>query len=221
MKIVITSATQLEVRPLKELVENHTVKNIHFHTCGVGILQSCFSIQKMIVEEKPDFIIQAGIAGAYDEHCSLGDVVIVNEEIAGSCGVEENGEWKDMFDLNLSEKNNFPFENMGLGNPFLTKYNLLHLPEVKALTVDEITTNKSRIAILKNKYNPFIESMEGASLHYCALQYNTAFIQIRGVSNIVGERDKKCWKMKDSVLNVCQKAFELIRLLNGCPGAAD
>ncbi|ANI90042.1 hypothetical protein A9P82_12565 [Arachidicoccus ginsenosidimutans] len=206
MKVIITSATDLEVQPLKNLVEKSDLKNIHFHTSGVGILQSCFSIQRMIVEEKPDFILQVGIAGTFDEHCVLGDVVVVEEEFSGSCGVEENGEWKSLVDLNLGEK-------ISLKNPFLKEYNLLHLPEVKAITIDEITTNKNRIQQLKNKYNPFLESMEGASLHYCGLQYNVPFLQMRGISNIAGERDKQLWKIKDAVVNVCEKSFMQLQKL--------
>ena len=215
MNIYITSATSFEVQPLKELVEKNRLQHIHFHTSGVGILQSCFSIQKMIVEQKPDLIIQAGIAGTFDEQGVPGEVVLVKEEYSGTCGVEENNEWKDIFDLNLSDKNNFPFSEKRLINPFLKEYNLIHLKEVSAITIDEISTDKNRIQQLKNKYNPFLESMEGAPLHYCALQYHIPFLQIRGISNYVGERDKAFWKIKDAIENVCEKSFELIGIILG------
>lgn len=214
MKIYITSATPFEVQPLKELIQKNNLNNIHFHTSGVGILQSCFSIQNMIIEQKPDLIIQVGIAGSFDEQCIMSEVVVVKEEYSGSCGVEENNDWKDIFDLDLSGKNAFPFSEKKLINPFLEEYNLLRLKEVSAITVDEITTGKKRIAQLKEKYNPFLESMEGASLHYCALQYHIPFLQIRGISNYVGERDKSKWRIKDAIQNVCEKSFELITLIN-------
>ena len=215
MNIIIISATPFEAQPLQEKVAENGLKNIYFHISGVGILQSCFSIQKIITEQKPDFIIQIGIAGSYDKQRFLGDVAVVEEEFLGSCGVEENGEWKDIFDLKFGNKNQFPFEKSGLKNPFLETYNLLHLPEVKAVTVDEITTAQSRIQQLKNKYNPSLESMEGASLHYCASQYNIPFLQMRGISNYTGERNKTNWKIKDAIQNVCEKGFELLRKLNG------
>lgn len=214
MKIVITSATKFEVRPLKELVKSKDWQNIRFHDAGVGILQSTFSIQKMMWAEKPDFIIQVGIAGTFDLNCILGDVVLVEEEFLGSCGVEENGEWLDIFNLNLLQPNYAPFQKTGLKNPFTEKYNLLQLPAIKAITIDEISTNKERIDKLKNKYECKIESMEGAALHYCGLQYQIPFLQIRGVSNYVGERNKQNWKIDEAINNACQKVFKLLGILS-------
>jgi futalosine hydrolase len=41
--------------------------------------------------------------------------------------------------------------------------------------------------------------MEGAALHYVGSLTKTPFIQIRAVSNYVGERNKAKWKLKESV----------------------
>lgn len=213
MKIIITSATVLEIQDLKTLVEKSSLKNIHFHISGVGMLQSCFSIQKMMREEKPDIVVQVGIAGTYLLHHALGKVVVVAREMLGSCGVSEAEGWKDIFDLNLCNKENTPFKNGGLENPFLGKYNLLSLSEVTAITIDEITTEKSRINLIKEKYYPSLESMEGASLHYCGLMMHIPFIQIRGISNYVGERNKRNWKIPAALTNVNEAAFELLQKL--------
>lgn len=210
MKIIITSATKFEVEALKDSVMQNSGQNIQFHESGVGIMQSTFSIQKMMLVEKPNLVIQVGIAGTFDAKYGLGDVVIVNEEFLGSCGVEENGDWQDIFDLKLCESNKFPFQNLGLKNPFLKKFNLLHLPLVKGVTIDEISTKPHRIENLKTKYQCCIETMEGAALHYCGLQYQIPFLQIRGISNYVGERNKQHWRLKDSINNVCVKAFEIL-----------
>lgn len=215
MNIYITSATPFEVQPLKELVSKSDLKNIHFHVSGVGILQSVFSIHKLITEQSPDFILQAGIAGTFDEQCILGDVVLVKEEFSGTSGVAENNEWKDIFDLNLAQKDLHPFTGKSLINPWLKDYKQLSLKEIRAVTVDEISTDKNRIAQLKQKYNPYIESMEGAALHYCALQYYIPFLQIRGISNFVGDRNKQNWKIKEAIQNVCEKTFALLENMAG------
>jgi futalosine hydrolase len=41
--------------------------------------------------------------------------------------------------------------------------------------------------------------MEGAALHYMGRDLNIPFIQIRAVSNYVGERNKAKWKIKESI----------------------
>ena len=219
MKVVITSATEKETEQIKlRLYSVYTQENarfgLSFHNSGVGILSSCFSITKLIFEQKPDLIIQAGIAGTFDNNIALGKVVTVNNEILADTGVEENGSFKDLFDLNLQQENSFPYTSRRLPNTFLSKLNILKLEEVTGITINEITTRLARVEELKTKYHPSIESMEGASLHYCCLQTSTPFIQIRAISNYIGERDKSKWKFKDAFDNLTAVTIKFIKHLN-------
>ena len=95
-----------------------------------------------------------------------------------------------------------PFEKKKLPNQWIKKFNLLKLPEVNAITINEISTNSKRIEQFKKKYNPVIESMEGAALHFVCREMNVPFIQIRSISNYVGERDKNKWQLKESIENL-------------------
>jgi futalosine hydrolase len=212
MKIVITSATDKEVILIKQAINpayttDSSKFTVSFHKSEIGILASCFSISKLIYERRPDLIIQAGIAGSFNADVSLGQVVAVKEEIPGDIGVEEDGIFKDLFDLNLHDKNSFPFSNKRLINTNLEEINYLKLDEVTGITINEITTRPERILQYKAKYNPAVESMEGASFHYCCLQINTSFIQIRAISNYIGERDKSKWDMKTALQNLTTTAL--------------
>jgi futalosine hydrolase len=207
MKVVITSATEQEISLIKDTINTkYTLDDfkmtVAFHQSGTGILASCFSISKLIRDQKPDLIIQAGIAGTFNEEPALSKVVVVKEEILGDIGVEENGLFKDLFDLALEDKNSFPFSNKRLINSRLNELNYLKLDEVTGITINEITTRLQRIDQLKAKYNAAIESMEGASLHYCCLQTSTSFIQIRAISNYIGERDKSKWMINSALKNL-------------------
>jgi futalosine hydrolase len=53
--------------------------------------------------------------------------------------------------------------------------------------------------------------MEGAAFHFVCLQQKIPFIQIRSISNSVGERDKTKWVIKDAVNNLNS---ELVKLIN-------
>lgn len=209
MKVVITSATEKEVRLIKQAinpaytnVDQNSKFLVSFHESGVGILASCFSISRLIFEKKPDLIIQAGIAGTFTDELTHGKVVAVKDEVAADMGVEENGDFNDLFDLNFLEKNAFPFLNKKLSNANIEKLNYLKLALVSGITINEITTRKERVGQYKRKYNPSVESMEGSSLHYCCLQTSTSFIQIRAISNQVGERDKSKWQFNESIENL-------------------
>ncbi len=83
------------------------------------------------------------------------------------------------------------------------------------MTVNCISSPLQHLQIIKHKYNPVIESMEGAALHYVCLMENIPFIQLRAVSNFVGERNKEKWKMKEAIkmLNLKLKDI-LIDLIN-------
>src|SRR5215210_6269083 len=218
MKVVITSATEKEILLIKDTINTkYTLDNlkitVSFHQSGIGILASCFSISKLIREQKPDLIIQAGIAGTFNEDTTLSKVVVVKEEILGDLGVEENGLFGDLFDLALQDENLFPFFNKRLINSRLNQLNYLKLDEVTGITINEITTRPQRIDQLKAKYNAAIESMEGASLHYCCLQTSTSFIQIRAISNYIGERDKSKWMINSALKNLTNAISRYVKQL--------
>lgn len=204
MRVIVTAATVGEWMPsfvnINHLYTGESQRlKVRFHQSGVGMLASAVSLTRLASEEKPDLIIQIGIAGTFQQKMALGKVVLVKEEMLGDMGVEEGGKWKDLFDLKLEKSSYHPFEKRKLPNPWLSTYNLLKLSEVSAITINEITTNPKRIEQLRKKYNPDIESMEGAALHYVCREANIPFLQIRAISNYIGERDKANWKIKESL----------------------
>ncbi len=215
MRVIISAATVAEWMPsflnINALYTGESQRlKLQYHQSGIGMLAAAFALTKLSIEDKPDLIIQAGIAGTFDTNLSLGTVVAINEETIGDLGVEEDGKWKDLFDLKLEKSSYHPFEKRKLPNQWLTKYNLLGLKEVSGITVNEISTNAERIQKLIKKYNPIIESMEGAALHYVAREMNIPFIQIRSISNYIGERDKSNWQMKLAIDNLNQTLLQYI-----------
>ena len=207
MKIIITAATKGEWLPASLHIKPMFTKadsefKVIFHESGVGMLATAVSLTRLIIAYQPDLIIQVGIAGTFDQKIKLGKVICVDEEMLGDMGVEEKNHWKDIFDLNLEKNNNAPFKGSKLPNPFLKKLNALKLPQVNAVTVNEISTNKDRIRQLIKKYDPVIESMEGAALHYVCREMNVPFIQIRSISNYIGDRNKKNWKLQEAIGNL-------------------
>jgi futalosine hydrolase len=79
--------------------------------------------------------------------------------------------------------------------------------------VNEITTSKQKVQFYKKYFNPVIESMEGAALHYICLMEHIPFIQLRSVSNYIAERNKKYWNMKESIINLNNELINLLKNL--------
>lgn len=210
MRIIITAATEFELSLLKHKFKSTKERDVIFIATGIGMLATAVSLMHLIYDHKPDFIIQIGIAGGFNVKEKLGKVYLVEEEFLGDVGVVENGKWKDAFDLQLAKANSKPFKKKGLLNSNINKYNHLELPIVKGVTVNQISTDNNHIQQLIKKYNPIIETMEGAALHYVCILNNIPFLQIRSISNYIGERDKTKWKIKLALNNLSKTAIAVI-----------
>ena len=209
MRILIVSATQIEVDLAKEQLKDNY--NISFLVTGIGILASAVTLTKYLTKNQPQLVIQVGIAGCFDQNTPLGTVVLVKEEILGDIGVEENGIWNDLFLSKLSDPETPPFTKGKLVNSHLLSLNKLEFPTVTAITVNEITTRPQRILQQQLIYNPQIETMEGAALHYVCNDFYVPYLQIRGLSNYVGERDKSRWKIKEAVENSNKVLLDVLK----------
>jgi len=168
---------------------------------GVGLTAATHALTKAVLTKKPRFILQAGIAGCINKQLPLTKVVIVESETLGDLGVEENGIFRSVFDLNLMDKNSPPWKNGKLSND-VEPLRKTGMTIVNAVTVNEISTDEKRIEFYRNSLSADIESMEGAALHYVALSENIPFLQMRSLSNFVGERDKNKWVMDIAIANL-------------------
>ena len=112
--------------------------------------------------------------------------------------------------MNLNDSDAFPLKKGWLKNEFEKN---LELKYVKGITVNSITDEANKVFLFKEKYKAEIESMEGAALHFVCLQEQISFLQIRGISNFVGERDKSKWQLKAAIENSNHAALQIIKSL--------
>ncbi|RYY15088.1 MAG: futalosine hydrolase [Chitinophagaceae bacterium] len=218
MKILLVSATDMETAAFRNTYLSKvgsTVNGIqiNFLTTGIGMLATAARLTSSLEQSVPDLIIQAGIAGSFSDSLALGSVCRVASEVIADMGVWENGDWKDVFDLGLVDNNMPPYNNSRLGSTEPGFLDLSHIPTVNAITVNEITTDPGRIEIYRQKYRPDIESMEGAALHFVGIENSIPFLQLRAVSNYIGERNKANWQIKESVSNLNDSLTVLVTQL--------
>jgi futalosine hydrolase len=209
MQILVVSATALEIKPVISFLE-HSNSDANILITGIGGAATAFSLTDYCNKNTVDIIIQGGVAG-YFKKDKLGEVFVISQETFADLGVWENKKFKTVFDLQLEEKNKFPFKKGLLTNPYKKLLALTKLKRVSAIGVNEITTDKKRIDWYKQNFSPVVESMEGAAFHYVCLQKKIPFLQLRAASNYIGERNKSKWKMKEAIINLNK---ELIFLLS-------
>ena len=218
MNVLLAAATSAEIEITKQFLEKDNFRinkhQVEILITGIGGIAATYNLVKSIERKKPGYIIQAGIAGSFNSETRLGTTVCVCEEIIGDLGAEENNEFRDLFDLGLMKENDLPFTGRVLKNPFVTEQSGLGLSLVRSISINEITTKKSRIELLRRKFKPEIESMEGAAFHYVCLCEKIPFIQIRSISNYVGERTKEKWNIELAVENLNAKIIHALQLLS-------
>ena len=214
MLLLLVSATSFEIRETTHWLENlpipHNIPETDLLISGIGQLQTTYALQKKIAFRRPDLVIQAGFGGASDA-LDTGKVYAILSERIADLGAVDPGGFRSIFELGLENPDRFPFREGKLENPFRRLLDWTGLPFLDGITVNEIKSADFN-GFQRNDL-PVVESMEGAALHYVCLMEKIPFLQIRAVSNVLGDRDRLRWKMKEAGQNLHNTLVTLIQKL--------
>ena len=208
--ILVVAATAKEIDPFIDLTRSGSFTNTDILISGIGLTASTYHLSRQLALKKYDLVIQAGVAGSFDNKIGLGQVVAVKQDAIADQSVVELEKLKTLFDLQLVPQDQYPYKKGWLVNPYKEILKKTKLKIVKAISVNQISTSKQMIKFYRESFDPVAESMEGAALHYVCLMENTPFIQIRSISNYIGERNKKKWNMMDSIINLNESLISII-----------
>jgi futalosine hydrolase len=207
MNILICAPTVPEMDCIAQLnlPQHH---NFELGISGLGSMHSTFYLQTKIQQQQWDLIVQIGLAGTYSPHISLGQVVMVNKDCLADLGAFNNKEFTPFSTTPLFDGNDFPYKNNYLENknPLLKT---MPYEVVQGSTVNCLSNNPDVLNAFAEAYNPEIETMEGAALHYVCLQNDVPFLQLRAISNHVGDRNKANWKISEALANLGAAVQEL------------
>lgn len=216
MNCLVIAATPFEIAPLLDRYRNKPrsfKSDTDILITGVGLTACTYSLQKQINIKRPDIIIQAGVAGCFDSNARLTDVVAISKDCIADQGVTEQNTPRTVFDLGLAAADAFPYKKGWLVNPHRRLLKQTGLQTAAAVSVNQVTTAPEVINAYRSIFRPFSESMEGAALHYVALMEKIPFVQLRSVSNYMGERDKKKWKIKEAIASLNKELVQLLSTL--------
>ncbi|MCK4631138.1 MAG: futalosine hydrolase [Bacteroidales bacterium] len=223
MKILIISATYQEVKPLvgklklknqpepdfrRYKYENHSVDVL---ITGIGSISTAYMLMKYVTAEVYNFIIQAGIAGSYNKKLHIGSVVHVLNEQFADLGVEDKNKFFTLFEKGIGSPDKLPYSGGKLVNPVSFNSEIIKdIPCVSGITVNCVSGSNETISLYRNKFKPDIESMEGAAFFYICIMENIPFIELRGISNFVEERNKRLWDVKLAVNSSNEALLEIL-----------
>lgn len=210
MTILLVSATHFEILPTLQWLEHQKDLPVQPLVSGVGMVATTWALTRALERHRPELVINAGIAGAYDRNLMLGAVVNVVSEQFGDLGVEEpDGSFTDIFDLGLMDRAAPPFLNGRMENPeaALSKF----LPTVNGLTVNKVHGSTASIDAVQKKYPAVqVESMEGAAVFFACLMAGVPFLEIRAISNYVEPRNREEWNIPLAIGNLNEVVISAI-----------
>jgi futalosine hydrolase len=214
MYILLVAATKFEIQPTLVFLEKNNY-HVNGHSIdvlitGAGQVNTTYLLTANLQNKKAGLVIQAGIAGHFTNRLALGQTVLIKQDTFGDLGLEEKENFTTLFEAGFAGKDDYPFNNGWLVNTN-DVFNHSSLDAVKAVSVNKVSDSLLQRQQLMDHFAAEVESMEGAALHYVCLQEKIPFIQIRSISNTVGERDKSKWALKEAIIDL---NIELEKLLN-------
>lgn len=220
MKILIVSATHLELKPLLEKSEKIDCiddklssyqidgKGFDVLISGVGMVATSFHLGRVLTSHKYDRVINAGIAGSFEKNIPLGTVVEIVEDQFPEMGAEDGANFLSLLDLELIDADEFPYKFGVLSNEQQI-WNLTY-PKVKSITVNKAHGSEERINKTKQRFHPQVESMEGAAFFYACKIAKIPCLQIRAISNYVERRNKASWDISFAIQSLNAEILKLI-----------
>jgi futalosine hydrolase len=195
MAVLIVAATELEIAPFLPMAGSEIECLVH----GIGSGSTSYHLTHRLCKSSFDMVLQTGIAGSYTNGPMLGESVIVAHDRYADLGIEENGCYIPLEKMGFASFNKHPFNNGQLINPWIEKMNEVDVRLVSGATVNLVHDDVNRTQKLVDQFNPEIETMEGAAFHQVCMMENVPFLQIRGISNVVGVRDKTEWIVHQAI----------------------
>lgn len=202
---------------------------IIYSLSGMGKTNAAHAATVLIREYSPSLMINFGIGGAYpSSELAVGDIMVAETEIYGDEGVldKEGFHGTDYIGipfLNRGRKkyfNEFDLDRglaeAATGSARDAFRGIADTPKVwsgRFVTVSTCTGTRKRAVELRKMWRAICENMEGAAIaHICEL-HGVPMIEIRGVSNLVGDRDTSAWDVKLASRNCCEAVMQLLKTL--------
>jgi futalosine hydrolase len=207
VNLLICVATPFEASLLHDLLQEHD--DIRIVETGVGSVNAAHSVTLAMAQQRPTMIVSCGIGGAYPSSgLQPGDVVCAGEEVYGDLGAQSPEGFLDMKALG--------FAVVPGPTPLFNELPLQVFPlarRVRFVTVSTCTGTDAVASEMQRRTGGAVENMEGAAIAHVANFHGIPVGEVRGISNMVGNRDKAAWRLKDAA-EVAQRAvIEWVRTL--------
>ncbi len=227
LPVLILAATEPELRDLRERAgAAGTIGDqpVEIAATGVGKASAAFAAGTLLAAKEYRALFNVGCAGAFPSSgLSVGDVVLADREIFADEGVATPDGFLDLEKLGLAvhaPAGAAPlFNRVPIAPPLR-----LAAREISALaaelgfrlragplcTVSTGSGTDAAAAEIARRWSPLAESMEGAALALAALCRGVPFLEVRGISNMTGDRDRNRWDIPLACRRAAQASARIL-----------
>jgi len=161
---------------------------------GVGVVNAAHALTLRLASGGVRAVVSCGIGGAYPgSGLAVGDVACASSECYGDLGAQAPEGFLDMRALG--------FPVIDGPEPLYNELPLTLFPadrRVPFVTVMTCTGTDEIADALEARTGGGVEGMEGAAIAHVAYLHGIPVGEIRGISNMVGRRDRGNWRVSEA-----------------------
>jgi futalosine hydrolase len=190
--LLLCFSTELEGALLRRRYEGSS--NVALVRTGVGPVNAAHALTLFIAHERPSAIVVCGVGGAYpNSGLRVLDVVCADTECYGDLGATSPAGFLDMQALG------FPVVDVDVPLYNTLPMQIFPVPRrVPFVTMSACTGTDAAASDTETRTRGAVESMEGAAIAHVAHLHTIRVGEVRGVSNMVGDRNTTAWRLTDA-----------------------
>jgi len=190
----------------KELAFWTPAEGVELLVTGVGPVEASIAVARALAQQRYKLVVSAGIAGAFDGAAKIGDGVVV-----ASDRLELDREDGTPIRLPAGES---VVDTVSTCDPLLSaKLEAAGFPTLRGITVSRVTTTETtaqRLAALGAQ----VETMEGFAIMRAAALAKIHAIEVRGISNRVGDSARAGWNFGAGIVGLQHVLKALFMILD-------
>lgn len=175
---------------------------------GMGKVNAAHAVTVAVHSDEVARVVGFGVGGAYaGSELSVGDVAVATVEHYGDEGVETPDGWLSCEGIGIPLLqqsgtrlfNAFPVD-AGRADKIATRLNERGVKARRGpfVTVSCCSGTTARGGELARRFGAICESMEGAAYAHIAARYELPYLGVRGISNLVEDRDFTRWRLHEA-----------------------
>jgi futalosine hydrolase len=191
---------------------------------GMGKTNAAHSLTLLLEHRQARGVVSFGVGGAYRRSgLMVGNVAVAAAEHYGDEGVETPSGWMSCEEIGIPLAvsdgrplfNSFPVDSQGLSRVLAgferERRTVACGPFV---TVSACSGTAARGDEIETRHRAICESMEGAAHAHVSTLYTLPFLEMRGISNIVEDRDLTRWRLAEAAEAAADALPLLVSLWN-------